>query len=162
MSPRESAITAGRCAVFEKINSIEELLKQAEDSGKLDDAGQFNSVTNTISKGIELPDSANKAEKQPDQTDHFNKDKIVNPTIDRGILASLEILLSNISVIAGQGTTVKPSNCPAIARAQDYGKDTDGKPACVFQSKDCPYFKKAGFILDNYYKIITCKFSKGI
>jgi len=127
---------------FQKAKSIDDLLKKSDISGN---EGQNNSVTNTISKGINLPNSGNKSEKQPDQPLK---------------VANLEILLKSIFIEAGVGATVKPSNCPAVARAQDYGKDKKGNPACAFQGQDCPYFKKAGFALENFYKIISCNFEK--
>jgi hypothetical protein len=125
-----------------RVVSIEDLLKQSDISGN---EGQQNSVTNTVSKGIHLKDSGNKTEAQPAQP------------IKQ---ANLEILLSNISVNSKQGATVIPSRCPAVARAQDYGKTDTGDAACVFHGKNCPYFDEAGFVLEDYYKIIKCNFKK--
>lgn len=69
---------------------------------------------------------------------------------------SLDVLLKTVIVEAEGGTIVLPVQCPGIGRVDDYGKMENGRPACVFHNKNCPYFGEAGFNLSDFYKQISC------
>lgn len=71
--------------------------------------------------------------------------------------ADQEILLSGIAIDSEEGATVVPVKCPAKGRKEDYGKDDQGKPACVYNGNMCPYFDSTMFTLNNFSKKIICK-----
>jgi len=71
--------------------------------------------------------------------------------------AEIEVLLDSIIVADESNVSVYPSNCPGKGRASDILIDKDGKPACMFKSKQCKYFAGSMFRLVDYTKKIMCK-----
>ena len=71
--------------------------------------------------------------------------------------ANQEVLLSGIIVDPKEGATVVPVACPGKGRKEDYGKDDQGKPTCVYGGNMCPYFDNTMFTLNNFTKKIICK-----
>ena len=71
--------------------------------------------------------------------------------------AEQEMLLSGIAIDSEEGATVVPVKCPGKGRVEDYGKDKNGKPACIYNGITCPYFSSTMFTLDDFTKKIICK-----
>jgi hypothetical protein len=79
-------------------------------------------------------------------------------TIDELIkIAEQEILLSGIAIDSEEGAMVVPVKCPAKGRKEDYGKDSEGKPTCVYNGTVCPYFDNTMFTLKDFTKKIICR-----
>lgn len=68
---------------------------------------------------------------------------------------SAEVLLSSIK-IDSNGADVYPTNCPGKGRAQDILLDSSGQTACMFNGRNCPYFRGTKFSLEQYDKSIEC------
>ena len=64
--------------------------------------------------------------------------------------AELEMLLKNMATDAAGRITVEPVRCPAVDRATDFGRNSEGEPACMFQGKSCRYFNDAGMSMNSY------------
>jgi hypothetical protein len=123
---------------FKGKNSLEELIKSAYE---INPEGTETSVVNQKATD-EKPLGENvPVVKQPEQ-----------PLKQ----SSLDVLLSIVMVSSKNGATVYPVRCPGKGRVQDYGEDAEGKPACVFNGNNCPYFGDAMFNLDDYFKQIKC------
>lgn len=75
--------------------------------------------------------------------------------------AEKELLLKRITVEADRGTIVTPVTCPAKGRVDDYKRDEEGKPACVYNNEPCHYFSRSIFDLDGYTKQVICTFEEG-
>ena len=127
---------------FNDIKSIEELLKVAT----LGDEKDTDNYTESDVVNQKAEDETPEGFSTPMQTQQYQPTK----------QAKLEVLLKNISVDAGSGTTVVPVKCPGVGRVDDYLEDEKGQPVCAHQGNNCPYFGDAGFDLDTYYKQITC------
>ena len=69
-----------------------------------------------------------------------------------------EILIEEITADSNKGTTVYPRGCPAVGRAEDYGKDKYNNPVCVLYGKNCEYFLDGSFALENFDKTLKCSF----
>lgn len=69
--------------------------------------------------------------------------------------AELEVLLGSIE-ITSEGTTAYPTNCPGKGRVEGLLLTEEGKAACMYQGKRCPYFVGADFKLEDYTKDIQC------
>jgi len=75
--------------------------------------------------------------------------------------AEKEILLKRVSIEADRGTIVTPAACPAKGRVDDYQRDEEGKPACVYNNGNCHYFSRSLFDLNGYTKQVICTFEEG-
>jgi len=69
--------------------------------------------------------------------------------------AGLEVLLESIE-ITEEGTTAYPTNCPGKGRVEGLLLTEEGKTACMYKGKKCPYFVGADFKLEDYTKDIQC------
>jgi hypothetical protein len=88
----------------------------------------------------------------------FQKTKTIDDLIKQ---AELEVLLKRVTVEADRGTIVNPVRCPAKGRVDDYQRDEEGRPACVYNNGNCNYFGRSMFDLNGYTKQIMCNFQEG-